>query len=124
MVFAATPLNSPDLLVDAVFGFSFKSLGGVRPPFDQILKELCITPLPVVSIDVPSGWDVDNGPPPNQHIMPSLLVSLTAPKLGVKDYLGRHFLGGRFVPSELREKYELEIPEFEGDKLCVELRGW
>eukprot|EP00741_Cyanophora_paradoxa_P012523 tig00020611_g12101.t1 len=49
-----------DVVVDAIFGFSFMS-GGVRPPFDAILAALARTKLPVASIDVPSGWDLEKG---------------------------------------------------------------
>lgn len=44
-----------DLVVDAIFGFSFK--GTPRPPFDQILAALQIEnhqPI-LVSVDIPSG---------------------------------------------------------------------
>lgn len=65
--------------------------------------------LPIVSVDIPSGWDVELGPVEREVanaegkrveevLMPDVLVSLTAPKQGVKEYKGRHFLGGRFVP--------------------------
>ena len=30
---------------------------------------------------------------------PEALISLTVPKQGVKEYKGRHWLGGRFVPE-------------------------
>lgn len=33
----------------------------MRPPFDDILKWMQSSRLPVVSIDVPSGWSVDKG---------------------------------------------------------------
>jgi NAD(P)H-hydrate epimerase len=41
------------LVVDAIFGFSFK--GQVRPPFDTILPVLKDVRAPVVSVDIPSG---------------------------------------------------------------------
>lgn len=42
-----------DLVVDALFGFSFK--GSPRPPFDEALKILKESKVPICSIDVPSG---------------------------------------------------------------------
>lgn len=42
-----------DLVVDALFGFSFK--GSPRPPFDKALKILKESKVPICSIDVPSG---------------------------------------------------------------------
>lgn len=45
-----------DIVLDALFGFGFK--GNPRPPFDIILKDLSKGTIPVVSVDVPSGWSV------------------------------------------------------------------
>lgn len=42
-----------NLVVDAVFGFSFK--GAVREPFGSVLNVLKKTTVPVASIDIPSG---------------------------------------------------------------------
>lgn len=54
--------------------------------------------LPIVSVDIPSGWNVESGNDLGVGLLPQVLISLTAPKEGVKDFTGRHFLGGRFVP--------------------------
>ncbi|XP_033109011.1 NAD(P)H-hydrate epimerase-like [Anneissia japonica] len=45
--------ESYSLIVDAIFGFSFK--GNVRSPFGDILETLKKVSMPVCSIDVPSG---------------------------------------------------------------------
>lgn len=42
-----------DLVVDAIFGFSFK--GEVREPFRSILSILDGLTVPIASIDIPSG---------------------------------------------------------------------
>lgn len=41
------------LVVDAIFGFSFK--GAVREPFGSILSTLERVTVPIASIDIPSG---------------------------------------------------------------------
>eukprot|EP00439_Symbiodinium_sp_Y106_P063804 s2194_g9.t3 len=49
-------------VVDAIFGFSFR--GAVRAPFDDVLRRLAAPGAPpVLSVDIPSGWDVEKGPP-------------------------------------------------------------
>ncbi|KAG5459204.1 MAG: hypothetical protein BJ554DRAFT_420 [Olpidium bornovanus] len=63
--------------------------------FSQALKK---TKVPIVSVDIPSGWDVEEGNIGDRSFEPSVLVSLTAPKLGTKSFSGKHWLGGRFVP--------------------------
>jgi NAD(P)H-hydrate epimerase len=89
-------LASSDVVLDAIFGFSFKP--PVRSPFDIVLPLLASSGLPIVSVDIPSGWDVEQGYQ-GVGLKPDVLVSLTAPKKGVKGFTGRHFLGGRFVPK-------------------------
>ena len=45
-----------EVVVDAIFGFGFKS--DPRPPFDTILDDLSKCAALIVSVDVPSGWSV------------------------------------------------------------------
>ncbi|WIA28016.1 hypothetical protein OEZ86_010604 [Tetradesmus obliquus] len=105
-----------DVVVDALFGFSFK--GSPRPPFDGLLQ-----PPAIVSVDIPSGWHVEEGPGDNSNVLaPDMLVSLTAPKLAAQHFKGpHHYLGGRFVPPAIRDKYSLLLPPFPGVQQCVKL---
>jgi NAD(P)H-hydrate epimerase len=52
---------------------------------------------------------------------PGYLVSLTLPKLGSKYFDGRHFLGGRFIPTCLVKKYNLKVPEYYGTNTILEI---
>ena len=64
------------------------------------------------------GWHVENGNP--DGIKPDFLISLTAPKLCAKHFEGRfHFLGGRFVPDSLAQKYNLSLPDYPGTEPCM-----
>lgn len=122
--------SSYDLVLDSIFGFSFK--GDLRAPFDKIIKVRTViylfqdlsaldkTKTKIISVDIPSGWDVEKG---NIHssFTPDMLVSLTLPKVGVQTYSGLHYLGGRFVPKYLFEKYNVEQPSFEGSKMILKL---
>lgn len=47
------------MIVDALFGFSFK--GPLRQPYEDILKGFKDIEVPIFSIDNPSGWEIDNG---------------------------------------------------------------
>jgi len=114
-----TALQSSDVILDAIFGFSFKP--PIRAPFDVALPLLADSGLPIVSVDIPSGWDVEKGNTAGVGLIPDLLISLTAPKEGVRGYTGRHFLGGRFVPRTLEEKFELNLPAYPGFDQIVEL---
>jgi NAD(P)H-hydrate repair Nnr-like enzyme with NAD(P)H-hydrate epimerase domain len=44
-------------VIDALFGFGFS--GAPRPPYGALIASLAQLDLPVLSIDVPSGWGVD-----------------------------------------------------------------
>ncbi|KAH9922861.1 YjeF N-terminal domain-like protein [Epithele typhae] len=112
-------LASSDVILDAIFGFSF--MPPVRAPFDAALPLIAGSGLPIVSVDVPSGWNVDEGKADALALDPEVLISLTAPKEGVRKYKGRHFLGGRFVPTTLAEKFQLNLPEYPGISQIVEL---
>lgn len=69
------------LIVDSLFGFSFKP--PVRESFTNVMSLLTSTEVPVVSIDIPSGWDVENGPLGDEFIKPHMLISLTGKWIGI-----------------------------------------
>ncbi|KAJ0180094.1 hypothetical protein K1T71_004685 [Dendrolimus kikuchii] len=71
--------NKYNVMVDALFGFSFKP--PVREELKPALDALINAEIPVCSVDVPSGWNVETGPEKDKAVTPSLLVSLSAPKL-------------------------------------------
>ncbi|CAO3599939.1 unnamed protein product [Absidia cylindrospora] len=109
-----------DVVVDAVFGFSFH--GDVRDPFRSVISAFQQTQKPIVSVDIPSGWDVTTGPTEQVSFQPQVLVSLTAPKQCAFHFKGnRHFLGGRFVPPALADKYQFDIPNYLGADQAVEI---
>ncbi len=108
------------VIVDALFGFSFKP--PVRPAFANLLADLSRCETPVASVDVPSGWHVEMGDISASELMPAVLISLTAPKLCARFFEGkRHFLGGRFVPAAMQEKYQLNLPQYPGSETIVDL---
>jgi hydroxyethylthiazole kinase-like uncharacterized protein yjeF len=110
-----------NLIIDAIFGFSFK--GNIREPFDNIIKNLKLSKLPIVSVDIPSGWDVEEGNINNIGIEPEMLVSLSVPKLCAKKFNGPyHFLGGRFISPYILEKFKLNLPLYPGSEMCVEIK--
>jgi len=105
-----------ELIIDAVFGFGFK--GELRDPFNTILKEIKELQKPVVSIDIPLGWDVEKGNVDGKGIDPDMVISLSAPKLCMKGFRGIHYLGFPFLsklPKSVSEKFELDLPDYDGD---------
>ncbi|KAI9719553.1 MAG: hypothetical protein M1812_003323 [Candelaria pacifica] len=115
-------IKSTDHIVDAIFGFSFE--GEVREPFPSVIEALKTTSLPVTSVDAPSSWNIEDGPPssgPGKDFQPTALVSLTAPKPLVKWFKGRHFVGGRFVTPQIAAKYDIDVPQYVGVDEVVEM---
>ena len=104
--------------IDAIFGFSFK--GEIRQPFKNIIDELNNFQDKIISIDIPSGFDVENGNV-NHTFVPNYLISLTLPKLCSKNFNGRHFLGGRFVPLILYKKLNIQVDNNLYDNLNSDL---
>ncbi|KAJ9573741.1 hypothetical protein L9F63_008865 [Diploptera punctata] len=108
------------LLIDALFGFSFKP--PVRPEFVPAVEAMQKSGVLVCSVDIPSGWNVEEGEPETGGLQPDLLISLTAPKKCAQNFRGSfHYLGGRFVPPSLAQKYQLDLPEYPGTEVCVKL---
>lgn len=48
-----------EFIIDSIFGYSFKP--PIRPPFDYIINELKLNKIPKLSVDIPSGYDVEKG---------------------------------------------------------------
>lgn len=109
-------LQSSDVIVDAIFGFSFSGANGVREPFYSTLRGINeVESADVICVDIPSGWDVDGGDVYDVAVhRPAGVVSLTAPKICMKEYKGVHYIGGRFVPKRLCNEIQFEVPRYEG----------
>nr|XP_027203254.1 NAD(P)H-hydrate epimerase-like isoform X1 [Dermatophagoides pteronyssinus]XP_027203255.1 NAD(P)H-hydrate epimerase-like isoform X2 [Dermatophagoides pteronyssinus] len=121
-------LDRYELIVDALFGFSYKP--PLRPesrPILEYLARIDHQQKRLISIDIPSGWHVEQGPPSSENdqsstpiIKPDCLISLTAPKKCAKYFHGQlHWLGGRFVPQSLARKYQLNLPDYPNDEQCL-----
>lgn len=101
-----------DGIVDAIFGFSFTGSAPREPYATAIASMVKLQQSQksiLISVDVPSGWDVDGGDLTCADFHPDVLVSLTAPKLSAKKFRGRHFIGGRFLPPAMAEKYGIRV---------------
>jgi len=118
----SSAIKDTDHIVDAIFGFSFS--GDVRAPFDTVIEGLSSSTIPVTSVDAPSSWNIESGPPDSgvgKDFNPAALVSLTAPKPLVSWFRGRHFVGGRFVSPDIAKKYDLDLPVYPGVEQIVEI---
>jgi NAD(P)H-hydrate epimerase len=111
-------IDKYSIIIDSIFGYSFK--GDLRAPFDKIIKTMGETKAKIVSVDVPSGWIIDEGNTKNTF-NPDVLVSLMVPKLCAEKFDGIHYLGGRFIPKQILDKYNIEVKEYKNSDLFVRL---
>ena len=117
----ALPAGAParaEVVVDAVFGFS--ATGAPREPFAALLAALAASGAPILSVDVPSGWAVDDavgGAQPGA-LQPAALVSLTAPKPCAAAAVARgarHYVGlGGVVPPAMAAAHGLDVAAWIG----------
>ena len=96
-----------------MLGFSFQ--GPVKAPYVESLGWIRASQLPVLSIDIPSGWAVDDpvqGDPSALH--PESLISLTLPKYCAAGFKGKHHLqAGSFVPPSIFRQFHLDhVPSY------------
>lgn len=121
--------STHSLIVDAIFGVGYDRYKfAVLPRANRykysinILKQVNkLKPgqgrIPIVSIDLPSGWDTNIGNYEGHHINPEMLVSLIGPKLGVVEFFGQHhYIGGNFLPPILNDKYQIFVPPYNGSE--------
>lgn len=108
--------GNTDFIIDSLFGFSFKP--PVRDPFNEAIQVLEETKIPVLAVDTPSSWHVEDGPQSEgvgSKYMPDYLISLTAAKPNVDHFKGKkHFIGGRFLSQDVAGKYGLDVPDYKG----------
>lgn len=124
MPFDEKELNSYDAVIDALFGFSFK--GPPREPLASCLNTIIRMQneydTQVISVDIPSGWNVNEGDVDDIGFIPDVVISLTAPKLCIQQFInGRHFIGGRFLPDTLATKYNIKMPPYPGVSQVMEI---
>jgi NAD(P)H-hydrate epimerase len=111
-------LQDKSLIVDAIFGFPFR--GEIRQPYRDYIQALRPFEGRILSVDIPSGWDANEGNI-HQTFTPAFLISLGLPKQCSEGFKGEHYFGGRFVPECLCKELEVVLPEFEGAALYCRL---
>ena len=68
------------VIIDAVFGIGLK--GEIRGPAGSIISSLNKKPVPVISVDVPSGLDADTGEVLGVCVKADITVTMQFPKAG------------------------------------------
>ncbi|MDR4505626.1 MAG: NAD(P)H-hydrate epimerase [Candidatus Scalindua sp.] len=77
---AEKELQRSTVIVDAIFGTGLR--GEVREPIRTLIRKINATNIPVVSVDIPSGLDCDEGTELGAAVKAAKTVTFVAPKTG------------------------------------------
>lgn len=104
------PPGPADLIVDAVIGYNLA--GPARGTAERLIYWANDEAIPVLSLDTPSGVDVDTGDAPGAGIMADATLMLAMPKVGLvgSRYVGELFLADISVPPFVYDRFGLEMP--------------
>lgn len=83
--------DNADILVDAIFGVGLHS--GVQEVFEKAIRAINESQKPVVSIDIPSGLDADNGQVHGVAVKAERTITFSLPKLGLYEGEGPKYAG-------------------------------
>jgi len=102
-------LQGCNIIVDAIFGTGLS--GEVREPARSLIMKINESNMPVVSVDIPSGLDCDEGVVLGAAVKAAKTVTFVAAKTGFFKECGREYTGELIVseisvPKELIEEHQ------------------
>ena len=86
-----TTLASSDWIIDALLGTGIR--GDLRSPYREVVESINLSPACVLSIDVPSGLDADQGEPCGVAVHADVTVTFVATKAGFRNESAKSYLG-------------------------------
>ena len=100
-------LHGCNLIVDAIFGTGLN--GEIREPVRSLIVKINESNIPVVSVDIPSGLDCDEGTVLGTAVKATKTVTFVAAKTGFfkecgKEHTGELIVSDISVPKELIEE--------------------
>ena len=104
-------IKNADIVLDAIFGTGFA--GQAREPHATIIEKINKLAKKVVSVDIPSGVNADNGHTDGSCVMADVTVTFALPKLGNLLYPGAENTGRL-------EVIDISIPEQVIDTLRID----
>jgi NAD(P)H-hydrate epimerase len=106
-------IHMVDLIIDALIGYGLE--GKVRQPFEVWIDRVNNAGRQVLSLDTPSGLDVNTGQPGTACVQASATLTLALPKTGLlaeqaRPYVGQLYLADIGVPPKLYQDLGWDIP--------------
>lgn len=101
-----------ELLVDAIFGTGLR--GTVRGAIANVINAINRLPIPILSVDLPSGLDADTGNPLGTCVQADLTVTIGFPKRGLLVHPGAELAGKLEVvdigfPQQVVEAQNIQV---------------
>lgn len=108
----AGAVDSADLLVDAVIGYSLRDTPTGRAA--ELIEAMNSNPAPVLALDAPSGLDTTTGATPGPVVHADATLTLAAPKRGLRDaaWVGTLFVADISVPPSVLADLGHPAPDF------------
>lgn len=106
------PIGEPeraDLIIDAMIGYSL--VGAVVGRAESMIFWANDESIPVLSLDVPSGLDVDTGVAAGACVVADATLTLGLPKVGLLDSreVGRLYVADISVPADVYERFGVSV---------------
>jgi NAD(P)H-hydrate epimerase len=116
----AFDIGEADLVIDAISGYSLKEVPtGVTM---ALIRATHVAAAPVLSLDVPSGIDADNGEAPGVMVQPVRTLALGLPKQGLRfENAGVLLLADLGIPPGVFARAGLAFPSPFGSCSQIEL---
>lgn len=102
----ADSLDSADLLVDALIGYGLRD--ALRGAAAKLIEEVATMSAPILSLDVPSGYDATTGETPGVALHPDRTVTLALPKTGLRAVPGDLYLADIGIPAGVYRRLDLQ----------------
>lgn len=102
-------VGSPDLVVDAIFGYGLNRAPTGRAK--SLIEQINQSDASVLSLDVPSGLDATTGDAPGAIVMADATLTLALPKRGLvgAEQAGALYLADISIPAAVYERVGIEI---------------
>jgi NAD(P)H-hydrate epimerase len=101
-----------EIIIDAVIGYSLA--GSPRGAARDLIEAANASPSPAISLDAPSGLDVDSGEAPGEAVRAAATLTLALPKVGLLEseahrYVGQLYLADISVPHAVYSRLGLRV---------------
>lgn len=118
-------LPQHDILIDALIGYSLQ--GAPRGLAAELITTANGTSVPVISLDTPSGLDVDSGKAPGEAVRAAATATLALPKVGLlqseaRPYVGELYVADIGVPPSLYSRLGLAPMQLFAEGPLVRIR--